>query len=249
MTEAKWNSSLDVRRLLPVLRKQWRGDQETLEKKLHRYYVACCRAIWQLLPQQGSREGVEVAERYLEGEATREELRKVDYEVEGAAFNLDYNGNPRDIRLWVQAARAISKNKLRAMLHPVEAVSRELLTKAAYFVDFAVVYPGMKEKNPWAGDMIWAGCDPFLSAPLLREMFGNPFHPSGIDPSWLSWNGGTVVHLAQGIYDERAFDRLPILADALEDAGCPDVGILAHCRGPGPHARGCWVVDLLLGKT
>jgi hypothetical protein len=58
-----------------------------------------------------------------------------------------------------------------------------------------------------------------------------------------------VVKLAQAIYDDRAFDRLPILADALEDAGCHDAGILAHCRGPGPHVKGCWVVDLLLGKT
>jgi hypothetical protein len=234
---------MDVRSMLPVLRKQWRGDQETLEKKLHRYYVACCRAIWPLLPQQGSREGVEVAERYLDGEATREELLKVDYEVEGAAFNLDYHVNPRGIRLWVKAARGISKNKLRSMLHPVQAVSRELLTRAAYFVDFAVVYPGMKEKNPWAR------CDPFLSAPLLREMFCNPFRPSPLDPSLLSWNGGTVPKLAQAIYAARAFDRLPILADALEDAGCHDVGILAHCRKPGEHVRGCWCVDLLLGKT
>jgi hypothetical protein len=54
--------------------------------------------------------------------------------------------------------------------------------------------------------------------------------------------------LAQGIYDERAFERLPILADALEDAGCTDAAILVHCRGPGPHVRGCWVVDLILGK-
>jgi hypothetical protein len=83
---------------------------------------------------------------------------------------------------------------------------------------------------------------------LVRCAFGNPFRPSRIDPSWPAWNGGTVVQLAQVIYDERAFDRLPILADALEDAGCHDAGILAHCRGPGSHVRGCWVVDALLGK-
>lgn len=68
------------------------------------------------------------------------------------------------------------------------------------------------------------------------------------DLSWLASNNGTVVKLAQAIYDERAFDRLPILADALEDAGCTNQDILAHCRGGGEHSRGCWVVDLLLGK-
>jgi hypothetical protein len=57
-----------------------------------------------------------------------------------------------------------------------------------------------------------------------------------------------VLLLATGIYSEKAFDRLPILADALEDAGCTDAAILSHCRGEGPHARGCWVVDLILGK-
>src|SRR5207244_2679385 len=60
-----------------------------------------------------------------------------------------------------------------------------------------------------------------------------------------AWNDGTVVKLAQGIYHERAFDRLPMLADALEDAGCTDATILAHCRGPGPHARGCWATPAM----
>jgi hypothetical protein len=83
---------------------------------------------------------------------------------------------------------------------------------------------------------------------LLRDIFGNPFRCVSADPVWLAWNGGTVVKLAQGIYEERAFDRLPILADALEGAGSTDQGILDHCRDPGPHVRGCWVIDLLLGK-
>jgi hypothetical protein len=64
----------------------------------------------------------------------------------------------------------------------------------------------------------------------------------------LTWNVGTVFKLAQAIYDERAFDRLPIRADALEDPGCHDADILAHCRGSGDHVRGCWLVDLVLGR-
>ena len=79
-----------------------------------------------------------------------------------------------------------------------------------------------------------------ISSPL-------PLRPA-LNPDWLAWNDGTVPRITQAIYDERAFDRMPVLADALEDAGCTDRAILDHCRQPGPHVRGCWVVDLLLGK-
>ena len=83
---------------------------------------------------------------------------------------------------------------------------------------------------------------------LLSEVFGNPFRPPSLPPHLLAWNDGTVPRLARAIYDERAFDRLPILADALEDAGCTNADLLSHLRGPGPHVRGCWALDLLLGK-
>jgi hypothetical protein len=81
---------------------------------------------------------------------------------------------------------------------------------------------------------------------LLCDIVGNPFRPVTIDASWLT---STVVSFATAIYDERAFDRLPILADALEDAGCDDADLLNHCRQPGEHVRGCWAVDLVLGKS
>jgi hypothetical protein len=83
-------------------------------------------------------------------------------------------------------------------------------------------------------------------AHLIRCILGNPFRPVALESTWRT---STVVALAQGIYDERAFDRMPILADALQDAGCDNDDVLTHCRGPGPHARGCWVVDLVLGKV
>jgi hypothetical protein len=84
---------------------------------------------------------------------------------------------------------------------------------------------------------------------LVRCLFGNPFRPlPPFDPTWLSWNDGTVIKLAQAIYEERRFADLPILADALEEAGCTDEDILTHCREGGEHARGCWVLDLVLGK-
>jgi hypothetical protein len=84
---------------------------------------------------------------------------------------------------------------------------------------------------------------------LLRDIFGNPFHSIENNPNLLIWNQGLLSQIAQEIYETRRFGEIPILADALEDAGCRSEAILEHCRSNKPHARGCWVVDLLLGKS
>jgi hypothetical protein len=83
---------------------------------------------------------------------------------------------------------------------------------------------------------------------LLRCLFGNPFRPVALQPAWLAHNDGAVAHLARVIDEERSFEDLPCLADALEEAGCEDASLLLHCRQRQQHARGCWVVDLLLGR-
>src|SRR5262249_43105057 len=80
-------------------------------------------------------------------------------------------------------------------------------------------------------------------ATLLRDIIGNPFRPVALDPSWLT---PVVQAVAQVIYDERQFADLPVLADALEDAGCDNRDLLDHCREPGEHVRGCWSVDLVV---
>src|SRR5262249_51352607 len=93
-------------------------------------------------------------------------------------------------------------------------------------------------------------------ADLLRHLVGNPFRPAPrVDPAWLAWNGGTVAKLAREAYQHRSLParylhpaRLGLLADALEDAGCPAAELLGHLRGPGPHVRGCWALDLVLEK-
>jgi hypothetical protein len=84
-----------------------------------------------------------------------------------------------------------------------------------------------------------------VQSSLLRDIFGNPFRPVAFDSRWLTED---VVGVARGIYEDRAFDRLPLLADALMDAGCDCDNILIHCRSEGPHVRGCWVLDVVLGK-
>ena len=108
----------------------------------------------------------------------------------------------------------------------------------------------------WSRDeAVVAGLPEFLSAlaheqanqaNLLRDILGNPFRPVAFESAWLT---ETVLGLARGIYEDRAFERLPILADALQEAGCENEDILTHCREPGEHVRGCWVVDLVLGKA
>ncbi|MBX9578704.1 MAG: hypothetical protein K2X87_00200 [Gemmataceae bacterium] len=84
-------------------------------------------------------------------------------------------------------------------------------------------------------------------AAIVRDIFGNPFRPVAVEPEWRT---SAVVALARGVYADRAFDRLPVLADALDDAGCTNADLLAHCRDPAlTHVRGCWAVDLILGLS
>jgi len=83
-------------------------------------------------------------------------------------------------------------------------------------------------------------------ADLVRDLFGNPFRPVKFDPRWRT---SDAVALADAMYRSRDFGPMPVLADALEEAGCTNADVLAHCRGDGPHVRGCWVVDLVLGKS
>ena len=101
----------------------------------------------------------------------------------------------------------------------------------------------------WVRTSSCASSAPFF---FLRCVVGNPFRPVTINPAWLT---ATVTSLARTAYEERTLPsgeldpaRLAVLSDALEEAGCADTDILAHLRGPGPHVRGCWVVDLVLGK-
>jgi hypothetical protein len=98
----------------------------------------------------------------------------------------------------------------------------------------------------------WAHYEPLhpehraVALAMIDDIFGNPIRPVELDPSWRTW---TAVRLARTMYESRDFAAMPILADALEEAGCDNPDVLAHCRGPEPHVRGCWVVDLVLGKS
>jgi hypothetical protein len=92
------------------------------------------------------------------------------------------------------------------------------------------------------------GAEPAKQAALLRDLFGTPGRPVAVLPAWRTWQDGAAVQVARAIYEERCFEDFPVLADALEEAGCADAEVLNHCRLPGGHARGCWLLDALLGK-
>jgi hypothetical protein len=145
----------------------------------------------------------------------------------------------------VELARARHASHVAVNQH---AKYRRRALRAAYGITHGDALTAAYDAWQYAADSINKAHDLAIQADLLRDIIGNPFRPVALDPAWLQWNGGTVRKVAQAIYDDRAFDRLPILADALEEAGCTDRDILDHCRSGGDHVRGCWAVDLLLGK-
>jgi hypothetical protein len=150
------------------------GNEAALVPQLHRYFVACCRRIWRLLPQEDSRRGIEVAEQYLAGTVTGEELSEVNWYVEGAAFNIDYNCDPASIQRWVEEIEALPPEEMAAMLNPPGVVpgidARDLLLRAAYFADYAMIYPRLTSKRDVPSNYVL-----FLSVELLRKHFANPF--------------------------------------------------------------------------
>jgi hypothetical protein len=192
------------------------------DRKQRLFALACCRRLWHLIPVGPCRNAVAVADRFADREATREELV--------AACNFAW--------FYIQEALVPSVRDSRAIAAQA----------AAYAAD-----PGSPVKSAesaclaagW-GSLEGQAVERAAQAAIIRDIFGDlPFHRPAVGPSWLT---PTVVTMAGGIYAEKGFDLMPVLGDALEDAGCNDASILAHCRGSGEHVRGCWVVDLLLGK-
>jgi hypothetical protein len=145
--------------------------------------------------------------------------------------------------------RATAAELLAASTAACRAAPRARGTRAAYAAANAADASAVQAAHAASCQAAMGGFYYARQAMLVRCVFGNPFRPApAVAPAWLAWNEGTVRKLAQAIYDERAFDRLPVLADALEDAGCTDAAVLDHCRCGGEHVRGCWAVDRLLGK-
>jgi hypothetical protein len=243
MFEAKWLACNDpVQMVQYVLGK-------TGDRKLRLFACACVRRVWGLLRDERSRAAVHVAERFADRQATLSELRAARAAARAAGHSLvgPVGEAPSPARDAAHAAEATVDDTgydvaCRAALSAAHArePSRQgepVGTGVRMYRQVRVYARAVRER-----DEARAQCN------LLRDSFGNPFRPVAFEPRWLSWHGGCVVQLARDIYEERRFDHLPILADALEEAGCDDEEILWHCRAETEHARGCWVVDSILGR-
>jgi hypothetical protein len=219
VTEKQWLTAREPASLLAHARLF--GD----ERKRRLFACACARRVADLFTDPASERAVATAERYADGLAGKQEL-----EAALAAA--------RDA---VRAARALDTRQSNAAACAATAANDLLLAldhQASQLAAYARA-PGLVENQ----------AELRAHAELARDLFGNPFRPqAAADPAWLEWDGGAVRRLAQAVYDERAFDDLPVLADALEEAGCEEGDLLAHLRGPGPHVLGCWALDLLLAK-
>lgn len=219
MTEVDWlQHSTDPQKMLELLRGM------ASERKLRLFAVACCKHMFRRVrvPLLYERE-VEVAERYADGAASSLELQEARLYSNSIAEHACMNTT--EIEAGIDMADSAALNAAWGATQPGTIMPDDDGKSEALLVAEQAIQ-----------------CD------LLRDIIGNPFHPVALHPALRHWNDGTVVKVGQGIYDERAFDRLPILADALEEAGCMDESILAHCRQSGEHVRGCWVVDLVLDK-
>ncbi len=221
MTEADWLAGTDPAQMIEFVR-----DTAT-DRKMRLLAVACCRSSRQLLLNKNHRAGLDAAERHADGFLTLAELREVGERCNARAVAMyGQTELERDIHRWAEATAVANAT------HPPGGNYFDLANNAL--------------------DAIWMlnraihrDINPGLSH-LVRDVLGNPFRSVALDPSCRT---EVVVALATGIYEGRAFERLPVLADALEDAGGADADVLGHCRGGGPHARGCWVVDRILGKV
>jgi hypothetical protein len=258
MTEAEWLASTDVGKMYVFLRDtsvlfrtRWHGYRTVprfafSERKSRLFAVACCRHILHLMPTDEARDCVLAAEQYADGLIPDEALAgAVDASMRSCehAWRRGYHPPAPSAR------HAYEREVLDALgrVHRQESARAGVMRASAQAWAWAIFFESQAEPTAEAArsfrELAYS-----RQADLLRDIVGNPFQQPTVDPAWLAWNDHCVERLARFIYDERAFERLPILHDALLDAGCDDEQLLAHCHAADGHVRGCWVLDLLMGK-
>jgi hypothetical protein len=212
MTESEWLTCQTPRQLFGAL-----GELAT-ERKVRLFACACCRVIWDRLPDDRSRQAVAAAERFAEGQTTATELA-LAYRAARAVHDRLRDREESHLAL-AAAETARSSFLIGSRVDPTLALGQALAVYSCY---------------P-AGN---------LPADLVREIFGNPFRSVALDTTWLTEK---VQALVLEMAEQADFKKMPLLADALQAAKCDQAELLAHCRQRKPHARGCWAVDILLSR-
>jgi hypothetical protein len=267
VTEKKWQASGDPERMLEFL-----ADRAS-DRKLHLLNAACCRRLWGLIWDEGTRGAIEDVESYADRELTDDQFSRVRAwadAAEGDMHSENWHAEARaDFRytaeycnissLWF-ASRAVrqatsrsprSPDPHRVLCHDTRPCHYWATAALSWAALARLLQPGPDGSRVFEYAAMKAAeesVDRFergRQADIIRDLFGNPFRPVAIDPAWRS---GPALALATAIYDERLYDRSPELADALASAGCSDAAILGHCRSRSDHVRGCWVVDAVLGN-
>jgi hypothetical protein len=256
MTERQWLAEA-------VTKKEWLEcrSMEDMPKNLDYCFgrcgvlfaAACCRSVWHLLPDEPGRVTILAADRYADGNATREELEAAEqraYEVGEAMFEsmpaLAWKASPAWHAMWAAASFTGAMS------------GRRPLSGASSHVRHAVAWEEAAAPEQRAERERLMREEAARQWGLVLDIFGNPFRPVSLNPSWLT---PSVVALASAAWEHRVApdparsgwlvldgERLAVLADALLDAGCGDEELLGHLRGPGPHCWGCHALDALLGK-
>jgi hypothetical protein len=240
MGEREWLACTDLGRMLEEL------QNKASERKFRLLAVACCRGIWHLLTDERSRAAVELAEKTADGVGADEDYAEAANAVR-AAFREALTPACRDAHAPRTAGCAAARAAVRTL-------TEEEAIFAAGRAAFNSADAAARESAGEGHGFLAIRSRTYMShLTILRDIFGNPFRPVVLDSTSRTPD---VLAMAQAAYDNRTLpagtletERLTVLADALEEAGCADADILGHLRGPGPHYRGCWVIDILLEKS
>jgi hypothetical protein len=242
MTEAEWLACDKVEQMLFYLKHKAKVVRSAKgRRKLRLFACGCCRQVWPLIEDPRSRRLVELSERQADGQADPAELAKAEVAATAAKAEADLAGGGLSPMTHTRkVGAAIAAALLTAAKEPSEAARRSsgcALCAVGGSWSIGVPNPAWDAQEKRQSD-------------LFRCLFGNPFRPTpAVRSSWLRWRSGTVGNIARAIYEGRRYEEMPVLADALEEAGCTTPDVLRHCRQPGEHGTGCWVVDLLTGRS
>ncbi|HEX3149690.1 MAG TPA: hypothetical protein VHR66_16560 [Gemmataceae bacterium] len=234
MTEAEWLACEEPQALIEFV------SRDMGERRCRLLAVALCRHVLPLVGPECGHRAVDTAEAYADGFATAGDMRAARERASDAYCTfLDPAPVNTEAPLAVKAASiALQATMFAASEFDHYLVSCFLCTEKASVRRWMLQARPDELRPPYSVLMSW-------QLALVRDIFGNPFRRVAFSPKWAS---ATAVALARQMYESRDFSAMPILADAIQDTGCDAEQLLGHCRGPGPHVRGCRVVDLVLGK-